>query len=224
MSTNKYGNFLTILLVVLIVFIIIGVGLLVYNYVIKPKIDDDRTIEAIKEFDRNTDENKDEEPEEEEPPTGSIAPSEGSGGSETTIKKTYYQGFVMLGYITIPKTNVKLPILDSVTPESLNTAVAVLYPSNPQLNQPGNVVIVGHNYRNGKFFSNNNKLTVGDKILIKDNSGRELSYTIYKKFQTTEQDTSFYTRDTEGVAEITLSTCDFYTEDGRFAVVAKKIK
>ena len=101
MAANKYGNFLTILLVVLIVVIIIGVGLLVYNYVIKPKIDDDRTIEAIKEFDRNTEENKDEKPEEEEPPTGSIAPSENSGGSETTIKKTYYQGFVMLGYITM---------------------------------------------------------------------------------------------------------------------------
>ena len=118
----------------------------------------------------------------------------------------------MLGYITIPKTSVKEPILDTVTPESLNTAVAVLYPSNPQLNQPGNVVIVGHNYRNGQFFSNNKKLSTGDKIKIKDNSGTELTYTIYEVFETTEQDTSFYNRDTNGAIEVTLSTC---TDDAK---------
>jgi len=118
----------------------------------------------------------------------------------------------MLGYITIPKTNVKEPILDTVTPESLNTAVATLYPSNPQLNQPGNVVIIGHNYKNGQFFSNNKKLAIGDKLSIKDNSGKELTYTIYEIFETTEQDTSFYNRNTNGAIEVTLSTC---TDDAK---------
>ena len=143
-------------------------------------------------------------------------PDDSTTSSGTTNKKTYYEGFVMIGYITIPKTNVKLPILDTVTPEALDTAVAVLYPSNPQLNEPGNVVIIGHNYRNGKFFSDNEKLSVGDKVLIKDTTGREVSYTIYQKFQTTEQDTSFYTRDTKGIAEITLSTC---TDDSKARII-----
>ena len=214
MTANKYGNFLTVLLVILIVAIIGGVGFLVSNHVIKPKMQDDRAIEAIAEFDKAVEENNKES--EEELPS-EIAPSEGgSSGSSTTKRKVYYKEFVMLGYITIPKTNVKQPILDTVTPESLNAAVAVLYPSNPQLNQPGNIVIVGHNYRNGQFFSNNNKLSVGDKITVKDNTGKELSYTIYQKFQTTEQDTSFYTRDTNGAAEITLSTC---TDDSKARII-----
>ena len=122
----------------------------------------------------------------------------------------------MIGYITIPKTDVKEPILDTVTPTSLNKAVAVLYPSNPELNKPGNVVIIGHNYRNGKFFSDNDKLSVGDKIKIKDTSGTELTYTIYQKFQTTEQDTSFYNRNTNGAIEITLSTC---TDDSKERII-----
>lgn len=217
MRANKYGNLLTVLLVILIISILVGVGVLVYN-VVKSRNSDNRTIEAIAEFDKTVEKENNKEQNtvvNEEVLDNLITPSDDTNAS-TTNKKIYYEGFVMLGYITIPKTNVKLPILDSVTPESLNTAVAVLYPSNPQLNEPGNVVIIGHNYRNGKFFSNNNKLTVGDKILIKDATGRELSYTIYQKFQTTEQDTSFYTRDTNGVAEITLSTC---TDDSKARII-----
>lgn len=213
MRASKYGNFLTVLLVILIIAILVGVGFLVYNYVIKPRIQDDRAIEAIAEFDRNIEEEK--KTEEDEQLTNTIKPTDETTGSSTK-RKTYYQGFVMLGYITIPKTSVKQPILDSVTPDSLNAAVAALYPSNPKLNSPGNVVIVGHNYRNGKFFSDNNKLSVGDKIMIKDNNGTELTYTIYKKFQTTETDTSFYTRDTNGKAEITLSTC---TDDSKARII-----
>ena len=216
MTTNKYSNFLTVLLVVLIVAILVGVGFLVYNYVIKPNIDDKRSIEAIEEFDRTVEENKVENEPVDDEFSNTISAGESQTTGEPANRKVYYQGFVMLGYITIPKTNVRLPILDTVTPESLNTAVAALYPSNPQLNEPGNVVIIGHNYRNGQFFSDNNKLSVGDKIMIKDNSGRELTYTIYQKFQTTEQDTSFYTRDTKGIAEITLSTC---TDDSKARII-----
>ena len=214
MSANKYGNTLTVILVIVIIAVLAGVGFLVYNYVVKPRIDDDRNIEAIAEFDRNIETEEEEQTEEDDNTNTTIEPSESTGGSSgsTAKKKTYYNGFVMIGYITIPKTNVKQPILDTVTPESLNTAVAALYPSNPQLNQPGNVVIVGHNYRNGQFFSNNKKLSTGDKIKIKDTSGTELTYTIYEIFETSEQDTSFYNRDTNGAIEVTLSTC---TDDSK---------
>ena len=77
----------------------------------------------------------------------------------------------------------------------------------PGINQIGNTVIIGHNYRNGLFFSNNKKLNIGDKIFITDNDGKQLTYTIYNKFETTPEDTSFYQRDTGGKPEVTLSTC-----------------
>ena len=54
---------------------------------------------------------------------------------------------------------------------------------------------------------NNKKLNIGDKIYITDTTGTKLTYTIYNKFETTPEDTSFYQRDTDGKAEVTLSTC-----------------
>ena len=52
-AANKYGNFLTVLLVILTVAILAIGGFLLYKYVIKPRIDDNRSIEAIAEFDKN---------------------------------------------------------------------------------------------------------------------------------------------------------------------------
>ena len=91
-----------------------------------------------------------------------------------------------------------------------------MYPSNPKLNQPGNVVIIGHNYRNGKFFSNNKKLDLGDKIEITDLTGKTLTYKIYEIFQTSETDTEYITRNRQNNIEISLSTC---TDDGKQRLV-----
>lgn len=139
--------------------------------------------------------------------------------SSSSTKQTY-KGFGVLGTMEIPATNFKYPVLERVTKKSIETAVAELYPQNTPLNQAGNVVIIGHNYRNGLFFSNNKKLNVGDKIYITDLEGTKLTYTIYNKFETTPEDTSFYQRDTGGKPEVTLSTC---TDDSsaRLIIFAK---
>ena len=122
----------------------------------------------------------------------------------------------MVGYIKISKTNVEYPILLDVSPGALETAVGVMYPSNPKLNQQGNVVIIGHNYRNGKFFSNNKELDLGDSIEITDLTGKTLTYRIYEIFQTSETDTQYITRDRGNNIEISLSTC---TDDGKERLV-----
>ena len=130
-----------------------------------------------------------------------------------------YKGFPMIGTITISKTDVNLPILAKVSKESIEVSVAKQYGTD--LNQPGNVVIIGHNYRNGLFFSNNKKLEVGDKINIKDRHGITLTYTIYSKFETNENDASFYDRDTNGKCEITLSTCTDNDATKRLIILAR---
>ena len=130
-----------------------------------------------------------------------------TSGGTTVKRRPMYKGFYTLGSIEIPKTNVKYPILEKVTKKSLETAVAVVWPENATLNKPGNVVIVGHNYRNGVFFSNNKKLSKGDKIYITDLDKNRVAYTIYNIFETSDTDTKFYNRDTDGKREITLSTC-----------------
>lgn len=126
-----------------------------------------------------------------------------SSSSGTTTKKTY-QGYEVLGTIEIPATNVNYPILEYST-ASITIAVGKLYGVNP--NEVGNMCLASHNYRNGKLFSNNKKLSVGDVIYITDLSGNRVKYTIYKKYETTSEDTEYMTRDTEGRREISLSTC-----------------
>lgn len=219
MSANKYGSTLTVILIIAIVVVIGGGGFLFYNYVIKPYNNDKETAQAISEFDKTTDENEDQGDQADvdmDKIMNELQQPSGNQSGNSGRKKAYYQEFVMLGYITIPKTNVKLPILEETTPKALETSVAVLHPSNPKLNEPGNTVIIGHNYRNGKLFSNNKKLSVGDKVLIKDTTGRELTYVIYQKFETEPTDASFYNRNTNGVPEITLSTC---TDDSQKRII-----
>ena len=142
--------------------------------------------------------------------------TEDSSSSSSTKKRATYKGFYTLGSIEIPKTSVKYPILEKVTKRSLETSVAVVWPENAELNKPGNVVIVGHNYRNGVFFSNNKKLSKGDKIYITDLNKKRVAYTIYNIFETSDSDTKFYNRNTDGKREITLSTC---TDDSRARLI-----
>ena len=146
----------------------------------------------------------------------SMLNSNGSGKD-----KTYY-GYKVLGVISIPKilNKTEYPILDRATIQAIKVAVGFL--SGSGINEVGNSVIQGHNYRNGLFFSNLKKLNNGDKIYITGADGKKITYEVYKVFETTESDTSFYKRDTAGLREITLSTC---TDDGklRTIVLAKEV-
>ena len=145
----------------------------------------------------------------------------------TTNNKKYMEDYEILGTIEIPKVNLKCAILNEVTPRSIQIAVGQIYTANG-LNKPGNTVIYGHNYRNNLFFSRNDELNNGDKIYILNQEGTKLTYEIYNIFIATSTDTSFYIKsseDTNGKAEITLSTCtdDASTTDRRLIVQAREI-
>ena len=90
-----------------------------------------------------------------------------------------------MGTIYIPKTGINLPILKSVTVSGMETAVCCLY-STGALNIHGTTLIVGHNYCNGKLFSNNKNLQIGDSIYVTTTDGKQVQYTIYEKFITDE--------------------------------------
>lgn len=220
MFESKYSKVLTVILVVVIIAILGLLGFLGYtayqNYAISKDtsafVDDFQgEMEDEEANDNNTVNNSNTT----DNPFNQLEDS--NTGANTNNKKTY-KGFGVLGTMEIPATNFKYPVLDKVTKKSIETAVAFLYGSG--LNQPGNSVIIGHNYRNNLFFSNNKKLNIGDKIYITDNDGKKLTYTIYNKFETTAEDTSFYQRDTAGIPEVTLSTC---TDDSsaRLIICAK---
>ena len=225
MFGNKYSKALTVILIIALIGVVVGICFWGYG-AYKKYINNDGTKMAISKVDEqfnNSDNNNETTAENangENAKINFVGDNNTSGGTSTTTKKVMYENFIRLGTIEISKTKVSLPILESMTEKALNKGACLIYKTSEDLNKPGNVVLAGHNYRNGKLFSNNKKLSVGDKITIKDTSNNSLSYTIYEVFETTDIDTSFYNRDTNGVAEITLSTC---TDDGgaRLIILAK---
>ena len=220
MFETKYSKFLTILLIVIIVAIIGLGGYLGYNYYKNYTIgnDADKYVSTFVEEVGNT--------------TNNTASTEGTGsisenitsvdaGTNNGNKTQTYKGFNVLGTIEIPKTNVKYPILEGpASNNKIEVAVAVQYPLNATLNTEGNVVIAGHNYRNGTFFSDNKKLANGDKIYVTDLNGSKIEYIVYNTYITTTTDNSFYNKDTDGKREITLYSC---TDDltGRLIIEAR---
>ncbi len=128
-----------------------------------------------------------------------------SNSSSNSGSKVTYKGYNVVGKIEIPSIKIEYPILERTTPDSIELAVTVLYGPGP--NQIGNTTIVGHNYRNGSFFGNNDKLVLGDKIYITDNTGTRIKYNIYNIYETSPDDSDFITRETNGKREISLSTC-----------------
>ena len=214
MFESKYSKVLTVILVIVIIAIVGLLGFLGYDYYQKYIVSKE-TSDFVDNFQgdvtgdgNNTEDNTTNSTEN---PLDKLGDANTTSSSST---KPMYKGFGVLGTMEIPATNFKYPILEKVTKKSIETAVAFLYGNG--INEPGNSVIIGHNYRNGLFFSNNKKLNNGDKIYITDNSGKKLTYTIYNKFETTPEDTSFYQRDTGGKPEVTLSTC---TDDSKARII-----
>ncbi len=106
----------------------------------------------------------------------------------------------------------------------MEKAIVMIYPSDPsKLNEPGNIVLAGHNYGDGKLFANNKNLKNGDKIIISDEKGRTITYEVYDKFTTDPSDTEYMSRSTNGKREISLSTC---TDDevNRTIVLAREVQ
>ena len=229
MFENKYSNFLTVLLVIVIIAIIAALafgGYKVYQQFTSTKDANEYVNSFIENtsnnisnttnttndiVDNNTTTGENEVINQlQNTPSGSGSSS--SGNSQT------YRGYAVIGTIEIPDINLSYPVLKTAGLKELEVSVGMLYGAG--LNQVGNTLILGHNYRNGQFFANNKNLSKGDKIYITDLSGERLSYTIYDKFETTPNDTEFLTRNTNGAREISLQTC---TDDGsmRLIILAK---
>lgn len=230
---NKYGNTLTIILIVAIVIVVGILGFFAYK-VYTSNQTTKKAHEVVSEFDENTGNNENTNTDKNENTNTTEGDTslddllnnlggDGSGNSiynQTTGKKeTYYEGYRVIGTISIPSINIEYPILEEHTSATLKIAIVAVEPSNPAntINQVGNLVLWGHNYKNGTFFSDIDKLVTGAKIYIKDTNGTKIEYQVYNSYETTDSDMTYATRDTEGTKEITLSTCS--NESGKRTVV-----
>lgn len=212
MIENKYGKVLTVILVIVVIGVLILLGFLGYD--VYKKYTSDKTVaEVMDEFEETVTGNSNQESTEVvENPEISVGnlqinnvttSGESSSGSSNVVQ---YEGYNVVGKIEIPAIDLEYPILEKTTPDSIELSVAILYTANG-LNQPGNTLIVGHNYRSGAFFGNNDLLQLDDKVYITDTSGTRIKYNIYNIYETSAEDGDFIMRETNGKREISLSTC-----------------
>lgn len=229
MLNSKYSKVLTIILIIAIVVIIgllIFVGLDWYKAYSTGK-DTQNSLEQFNSYienqnngqsdyniANNTDINQMGDNNIIEEPGENIIEEPSNNNENTNSNGLTYKGMKVAGVIEIPKTNVKYNVLNDTSAKALEVGITIIY--GPGLNQVGNTVLAGHNYRNGTFFSNNNKLSSGDKIYITDLSGKKVAYTIYKKYKTDPNDFSYATRNTNGKREISLTTC---TDDSSARII-----
>ena len=75
------------------------------------------------------------------------------------------------------------------------------------VNHVGNLCIVGHNYKNNKFFSKLNELQINDKVYLTSNSQNKQEYFVYDKYEVKDTDFSCTSQETNGKIELTLITC-----------------
>ena len=115
--------------------------------------------------------------------------------------------------------NLDYPILSDTSVELLKVSVCRFHGGNP--NEVGNLCIAGHNYRNNRFFSKVDTLSIGDIIEITDLSKRTLQYEIYDIHTVDENDRSDTTQYTNGRKEVTLITC---TDDSKERIIVRCVE
>jgi LPXTG-site transpeptidase (sortase) family protein len=133
------------------------------------------------------------------------APEVQAGNGMSTLPGPEIKGCSVIARLDIKKLNLSLPVLSVASTEALKTSVC--YYIGPEPGEPGNLVIAGHNYRNGAHFGRLDKLSAGDQVTVTDQIGNCLTYTVYKtelikpdEFQALQKMT--YER------ELTLMTCE----------------
>lgn len=104
---------------------------------------------------------------------------------EIEFPDTYYESFLsfnhegMMGYITIPKINVLLPIKHYTTAEVLATSIGHLYGSSlPVGGESSHTVLTGHSaLMTARLFTDLEKLKIGDKFTLTV-AGKNLNYEV----------------------------------------------
>ena len=121
-----------------------------------------------------------------------------------------------IGRVVIPKIGVDYAILDHWSDELLKVSICKFHGANP--NEVGNLCLVGHNWRNKRFFSKVPTLEIGDIVQITDLTEKTIDYEVYDIHTVDPSNTYYTTQKTIGRKEVTLITC---TDDSSQRVIVK---
>ena len=196
---NKFNKTKKIFIILLVFFILVILAVIIYGYILRLK---ERKLYS---FSKTL---------EDKYQTLSLS------SSNNVISNTNSNSSHISGKIVIDKINLNYSILSSCSEELLKISPCRL--CGPDPNQIGNLCIAAHNYDNGKFFSNINKLSIGDVIYIYDLNNNYLKYSVYDKFEVDINNTSVLNQDTKNKKELTLITCN-NKKKNRFILKAKEM-
>ena len=116
-----------------------------------------------------------------------------------------YQGYPVLGKIIIEKLGVTQKILDTTEEKALKVGVTKFW--GPDLNEPGNLCLSGHNYQ--KVFGKLKQLEIGDNLYIISKDGRKIDYKVTEMLGLVNPyDMDHIKQNDDGVRKVTLITCE----------------
>lgn len=118
---------------------------------------------------------------------------------------------LIFGTIEIPKINISYPIFSDFSEENLKISPCKFY--GPNIDEPGNICIAGHNYDNNKFFSNLKNLDLKDDIFLYNTYNQKYVYIIYQKYEVKENDLSPIFKQSSKNKELTLVTCNNFNHN-----------
>jgi len=116
--------------------------------------------------------------------------------------------------IYIKKIGLRIPVLSEWSYELLDISVCKF--SGPEPNEPGNFVIIGHNYLIGAHFGDLHLLVKGDVVNLTDLSGKKKTYEVYETL--TIKPDEVEKLETNEVCTVTLVTC---SSKGKLRLVVK---
>ena len=126
------------------------------------------------------------------------------------ISSIYYTENVsysnIFGRIEIPKIKLEYIVFNEFNEELLKLSPCKFY--GTEINKTGNIAIAGHNYDNHTFFSDINKLSVEDAIYLYSNNNIQYTYSVYKTYETSENDLECLKPNFINSKELTLITCN----------------
>ncbi len=113
--------------------------------------------------------------------------------------------YTVIGELVIDKIGVKKNILGVYTKTSLNLSVTKFH--GPDINQPGNFCITGHNYPD--MLKRLNELQIGDTFyIIGKEQKTKVTYQIYDIYTCDPTDLKCLDQNNDGMREVTLITCN----------------
>lgn len=118
---------------------------------------------------------------------------------------TELYGYSVIARLDISSLDIHLPVLSKTSDKALK--ISICHYKGPSPGEKGNLVITGHNYRNGAHFGKLDKIKTGDTATVTDTEGGAYTYEVYN-IEHIKPDDAAALDNTRYAGELSLLTCE----------------